>query len=320
MLIREKAKQAGFDERTRVAADEPTFAWETLHTLVHSYSLLATKKLIELDLRNQLPTKTASTLLSHAIHTLTTDTVLLLETNKLDEKITKTDWYHAVEKIGVVVTIWPIPIEQFPQWLIHHAKKDYALTLQPAAAHLIATAYEGNVTAALQTLEKLSLLYPEKIIDATSAHLLLRDESHYSIFDLLDPLLLGDIKRVLHILHQLQEEKVEPVLILWAITRELRLLATLAQKLASGISFDKLCQQHRIFTKRQPAIRRFLSTFKQADCWHYLDEAAKVDSIMKGAKVSDPWQALERLCLSLGTQAQEGQHLSWLQPLAQGQQ
>jgi len=296
-LIRKAAKKAGFSERVRIAP-EAGFDWEQLYSLLYSGSLLAEKRLFEIDFRDNAPNKTAGKILQEYADKTSPENILVIDMGKIDAAIAKSAWYKALEKNGIVVNIWPIPREQLPQWMINRARK-YKLQLQPDAANLLADYVEGNLIAAAQTIEKIYLLKPQQPIDTDLIKSILTDESHFTIFDFIESVITGDKSRTLHILDTLKNEGVEPVLVLWGITRELRLLADYAQQIQNGLTLEQLFQQQRVFSRRQAGIRHFLNKFSAADCWRHLTHAADIDRIIKGAVAGDVWDSLQLLSLRL---------------------
>src|SRR5579872_3542471 len=113
-LLRKTAKNAGFSERIRLSP-EAGFDWEQLFTILNSNSLLAEKRIIELDFREQTPNKIAAQILQEYAANPVKDNLLIIDISKIDDKVAKTAWYKALEKSGIVVTIWPIAREQLPQ-------------------------------------------------------------------------------------------------------------------------------------------------------------------------------------------------------------
>lgn len=293
--IRKAAKKSGFDERIRITP-EAGYDWDQLYSLLYSNSLLAEKRLIELDYRDITPNKTASKILQDYAANPSPDNILLIDLSKIDDKISKSAWYKALEKVSATVPIWPLPREQLPQWIMNRAQK-YKLTLRSDAANLLADYVEGNLVAAAQAIEKIFLLKPEKMIDAQLIEIILTDESRFTVFDFIEHLVAGNQSRALHILQHLEAEGEEPILILWAITRELRLLAELTQSMKQGASFDTLFQKHRIFFKRQSAVRQFLTKHTLEDCWKKLCMAAEIDKVLKGATPGNAWEQLQLFCL-----------------------
>lgn len=294
-LIRHAAKQAGFSEKIRLTA-EAGFDWEQLYVQLYATSLLAEKCVLELDFRHLTPNPTANKILAEYGAKPASDKLLLIDLGKLETKITKSAWYQALEKAGVVVSIWPIPQEKLPQWIMNRAKK-YKLSMSLDAANLLSDYVQGNLIAAAQTIEKIYLLQPAQQIDAKLIKNILTDESRFTLFDFIENLIAGDAARALRILENLKEEGTEPVLILWGITRELRLLAEWGQQLKQGLSLEKLFQEQRIFSRRQVAIRHFLTKYSSEDCWNYLSHAAEIDRQLKGATSGNAWDALQLFCL-----------------------
>lgn len=296
-LLRRNAKLAGFSERLRITP-EAGFDWDELYTQLYSTSLLAEKRIIELDFRDSNPNKTASKILEAYAENPVDDNILLIDIGKIDDKISKSAWYKALDKLGMVVTIWPIPREQLPAWIMNRAKR-YKLQINPDAANVLADYIEGNLIAAAQTIEKIYLLKPETAIDAGLIEKILTDETHFTVFDFVENLISGNTQRTLHIIESLKNHGTEPVLILWAITRELRMLADMSEQLKSGQAYEAIFQKHRIFAKRQNIIRKCLSNFKMEDCLRHMKRAYEVDRVIKGAAAGDAWNAIQLFCLGM---------------------
>lgn len=294
--IRKAGKHNGFSERIRLTGDA-SFDWEHFYTLLYSQSLLAEKRLIELNLHEtNLPKLAIATLENYAKKPLH-ENVLLLEMGRLDAKISKSAWFQELEKTAVSIAIWPIPIERLPQWIINRAKK-YKLSITREAATLISNYVEGNLAAAAQAIEKIYLLNPT-CIDRDVIQNVLIDESRFTIFDFLENLITGNHSKTLHILEKLKTAGVEPIIILWGINKELRLLAELSQAVASGEKLENLLQKHRIFSQRRLAFQQFLRRHSTRECWNYLMHAAHIDLIIKGAERNNVWHTLQLFCLRL---------------------
>lgn len=298
LAIRETAKQAGFIERIRLSPDAG-YEWEKLHTLLNAASLLAEQQLIEIDFHDSAPNKIASKIMQEYGQRPSSQRILVIDIGKIDNKIAKSPWFQALEKNGILVTIWPIPREQLPQWILQRVKK-YQLSINQPAAQLLTDYVEGNLVAAAQAIEKLSLLSMITINEDTIRNIF-NDESRFTIFDFVEALIAQDKSRTLPILETLKAEKTEPTLILWGITRELRLLASLAAQLKQGLTYENLFQQHRVYSRRQTAIRNFLKNHSEETCWELLTHAAEIDRSIKGALPGNPWDRLQLFCLRVGS-------------------
>ncbi len=149
------------------------------------------------------------------------DVVCLIVTDKLDKKASDAPWVKAVEKHGVWVPIWPVETAALPGWLRARAKM-LKVDIEPAAAQLIVDKVEGNLLAAKQELEKLSLLCNGEPISARLVLASVGDSARYDVFQLAEAAAAGDAERALRVLLGLKSEGIEPTLILWALVRELR--------------------------------------------------------------------------------------------------
>jgi DNA polymerase-3 subunit delta len=86
---------------------------------------------------------------------------------------------------------------------------------------------------------------------------------------------------------------------LWALTREIRMLAKLAGDLAAGQSFEQACRQLRIWDKRKAMINKALSRFSGVGWTAALRQAAFIDRVIKGDVAGNPWDELLKLALRM---------------------
>ena len=296
--IREAARKAGFTERTSLSVEAGADWSKQLHAETHSLSLFASKRIVELQLAGTKPNATTGKILKEIAANLLADTILVISCQKLDSKAEQTAWFKALDKAGITVPIWPIAIEQLPQWIIQRAKKS-SLQITPDAAKRLAEQVEGNLLAAAQEIEKLGLLQLTGTIDIATIEQAVTDNARFDIFTLVECALSGNSPRCLRILANLQAEDTEPLLVLWALTRELRTLAELAHQAKQGATLGSLFSKYRIWEKRQPAVRRFLQQHSQASCWRLLSQSAGIDRLIKGARCGNIWDELQQLTLTM---------------------
>lgn len=297
-LIRAAARKNGFNERVSITIEPGTDWGKLLYAEAHSFSLFSTKRIVELHLAAAKPNNEANKILKDIAANPLPDTILLICTNKLDSKTEQTSWFKALDKAGMTIPIWPIALEQLPAWILQRAKK-LNLNLTNDAAKFLAEQVEGNLLAAAQEIEKLSLLSITTAIDLSTLQKIISDNAHFDIFSLVDCALSGNNKRCLRILDNLKAENTEPLLILWALTRELRTLADIAKQIKQGSQLPALFSKFRIWEKRQANFRRFLQHHTEEDCWKLLSQGAQIDRIIKGLKVGNVWDELQQLTLKI---------------------
>jgi DNA polymerase-3 subunit delta len=290
-MIKTAANQAGFSEHVKILPDSAADLQELLYSDTHSLSLFSTKKIIEANLTLIKLNSAQGKIIAEYTAKPLPDTLIIIHTAKCDAKTEKTAWYQLIEKNSVTIPIWPLTNEQLPLWIIQRAKKLNLIINKPSADRL-ATLMEGNLLAAAQELEKLALLQISDSVTPSLIDDIVTDNTRFDIFHLVDSILIGNKKRSLHILKNLAAEDEEPTLILWAIARELRMLANILEQQKKGIPLNTLFSQFRIWEKRQPGVRAFLKRHSLESCWNSLLRAAKIDHIIKGAETGHIWNEL----------------------------
>jgi DNA polymerase-3 subunit delta len=297
--VRVAARAAGYSERVIVNAEGNDWG-KTLFADANSLSLFGAQRLVELNLTQTKSNSGAQKILQEIAGALPPQTIFLISTKKLDAKTEKTAWYKALANIGVVIQIWPVTQAQLPAWIMQRAK-NAGLTLNLDAAIFLAEQVEGNLLAAAQEIEKLCLLQNEAsaTLNAAALEEIITDSARFDIFNLVECALSGNTRRCLRILENLAAEGIEPLLVLWALTREVRTLAELAKQVKMGVALSSLFSKYRIWEKRQASVGRFLQQHTQRSCWELLTQSAKIDRIIKGAASGDVWDELKLLTLKI---------------------
>jgi DNA polymerase-3 subunit delta len=301
--IRAAARNAGYADRQVFFIDR-SFAWDGLRNASQSLSLFAERRFFELRMPSGKPDsgksdKGAAQLVQLA-ESPPPDVVCLIVTDKLDKKSGDAPWVRAVEKHGVWLPIWPVETAALPGWLRARAKALH-VDIEPAAAQLIVERVEGNLLAAKQELEKLSLLSGGAPI---SSELVLRsvgDSARYDVFQLAEAAAAGDAPRAMHVLLGLKSEGVEPTLILWALLRELRGLWQARER-------DRLRSNARGSgwnLAAQPSARA-LARLRKLPLARLLIQASQADRILKGLAAGDAWSAITGLTGAMSGALQAG--------------
>ena len=96
------------------------------------------------------------------------------------------------------------------------------------------------------------------------------DSSRFNAFQLVDAALLGDISRAQKILDGLKAEDTYPLVILGAITRELRALLPMLEKREAGQAVNAILQSARVWFNRKQAVGKALNRLHRDDIWQML--------------------------------------------------
>jgi DNA polymerase III subunit delta len=289
--IRATARAQGYADR-EVHFLERGFDWNGLLADAANLSLFATRRLLELRI-GPTPDAESGRALAGLAERPPEDTVLLVS-GELEYKSLKAAWVGAFEKHGALVVVQPVERPALPGWIRERLGRK-GVTIEPAAAELLADRVEGNLLAAQQEVERIALLMPEAALDAGQVAELVADSARYDVFELSAAAFSGQPGRALRILAGLRGEGREPPLVLWALLNDLRGLSRVAQRAERERSLDAIFRAEQIWSRRQEPLRAALKRLSRADIDSLLLAAAATDRMAKGSLKGDPWVALEAL-------------------------
>ncbi len=295
--IRGRARQQGYAEREVLTA-ERGFDWNRVLAGGASLSLFAEKRILELRLPSGKPGDAGSRTLVELTASMPADTLVLLSAPKLERAQLSSKWVKALETVGALVQVWPVDGRALPGWIAGRMRK---LGLEPTrdAVLLLADRVEGNLLAAAQELEKLRLVHGEGPVDAGQVEAAVADSARFNIFKLSDAAVAGHADRALRILGALRAEGVEPVLVLWALTRELRTVALVRDDLEAGRALPASLKQRGVWSSREDLVRACVGRHSPASLHALMRRAALADRVVKGRAPGRPWQELLALTTGL---------------------
>jgi len=295
--IRSAARAAGFEEREVifVTADEH---WQDVRQATDSFSLFASQRIIDLRLPSGKPGRSGSEVIRQLMDQPPEDVCFLITMPKLEKGGATSAWFKAIEKIGVTVAFWQPSIEQLPAW-IGNRLKSHGLSAQADALQLLASQVEGNLLAARQQVEMLSLLYPDQEIDTDKVLSLAAKSARYPLGAAVDAALQGASGRALTVLAGLRDEAVPETLVLWSFTQDIRAGTRLGQALARGKSPDVAFREAGVWKNRQSMMRLALSRHTEMTWISMLAKTARIDRLIKGVGHAEVWDEFAQLCVML---------------------
>jgi len=295
--VRAASRERGYSDRQVLSADT-AFDWNRLSAASDSLSLFSERRILELRLPTGKPGREGARALCEYTGRLPEDTVLLVISAKLEAAARKSKWVQALDRAGVSVPVWPVETAQLPAWIDRRMRAHKMLPGRDAL-QLIADRVEGNLLAAAQEIEKLYLLHGPGPLDLETVAELVADSARYDIFALVDAALAGDAVYAQRVLAGLRAEGVEPVLLLWALSREIRSLASMARAVQGGMPLGRVLTERRVWEKRKPLISGVLQRIRGRQWWVLLQRCAVIDRVIKGRAPGSAWDELLQLTLRL---------------------
>ncbi|MEJ2114561.1 MAG: DNA polymerase III subunit delta [Gammaproteobacteria bacterium] len=300
-MFRARAKELGFSER-KILTVESGFDWSELEHEQSNMSLFGERTLIDLRIPNGKPGAAGSKAIIKFIENLHDDVMLLVQVPRLDRSGINSAWVKALDKVGGVLRVWPLNEVETRNWILQKLRTK-GLTATSDIVGFITQQVEGNLLAAMQEIEKIALVTENKMLNIKNIHTLLTNSSHYSLNELMEEVLKGDVARVIRIIDGLKKEDVAPPLLLWGLTEQVRKLveskpdvsvASIKTKANNNSHQDMLHALCELHQRNTDVCQQSL----QAKTSDLLKQCARVDRVIKGRAYGEPWQELLQLSIA----------------------
>jgi DNA polymerase-3 subunit delta len=286
--IRESARRAGSTEREIFFA-EPGADWSRLRAAASNLSLFASKRLMEVRIPGGKPGTEGARAIEAWCGSLPEDTVGLVMLPELDWQQQKSRWVEALDDAGVLVEARPVTRDELPEWLAERLGRQ-GQSASVETLEWLAERVEGNLLAAKQEVDKLSLLLPAGEVSLAAIREAVTDVSRFERDSLVDAIHADDPARIARIVESLDAEGEPLPLLLWVLAEELRRMTAI-----------RAGQRPRGFlsAERVEALQRTAKRHDAASLDREVLRAHRIDRMIKGVEPGDPWESLLELALGL---------------------
>ena len=297
--VRGAARERGFDSR-ELFVQEQGFDWQSLHAAANELSLFAQRRIVELRLPTGKPGRTGGPAIEALVESAGDDLLVLIRAPKLDRSAMNTKWVKSVQSAGGVIEVWPISPRDLPGW-VNRRMQAIGLTPNREAVSMIAHRVEGNLLAAQQEIEKLRLLNGEGAVDGADVQSAVADSSRFDVFQVVDAALMGKMNRALRALNGVRAEGVDAVVVVWALSRELRTLTKLAERVQRGEPLGQALTASGVWRTRQGIVRAGVARHTVNDFYAMIQECRLADAAAKGQLRGDAWGLATNVIWRLAT-------------------
>lgn len=265
--------------------------WKNVFNALNSLSLFSQNLAIEVHGNIKPDANTLKLLKEYIQHN--EHNLLVVIMPKQDSSSLKSAFFQTVEANGVVVAL-SATYAQDRQRILNVEAEKIGIQLSQDAWHWLEVHHEHNLLAAKNSLIRVADTFPDmQHIDIGHLQECLQDQSRYTTFDLSDAIIAGDLSQSIKIFHYLIEAGEPDSLVLWTISKEMRLLMQLYEQpqnaLQLGIWKNKV-------SNYQQALRRLNS----ASFLHWPQLLLRIDSAIKGFSIENSkdliLQAVVLLC------------------------
>ena len=299
--IRSAARNAGYSERETFVVEQ-YFKWAELRNSAQSLSLFAERKVMDIRIPSGKPGIEGAQALQDHVENMSPDILTLISLPKLDKTTQNSKWYSALQKHAVVVQADDISRNALPNWLAGRLKRQ-GQSAEPATMEFLADRSEGNLLAAYQEVQKLALLYPAGMLSFEQVKDAVMDVARYDISKLSEAMLSGNAERYARILEGLRAEGTATVLVLWAVSEDIRKLGKVLQAMQRGSNVSSAMREARIWGANLNLIEHAARRFKLVQIERAMQQAARLDKTIKGLRTGDVWDELLQLGLRFAKSA-----------------
>ncbi|MFM7332065.1 MAG: DNA polymerase III subunit delta [Brachymonas sp.] len=308
--IRAAARAQGYTERVVHTVAGAHFDWSEVLAAGGSMSLFGDRQIVEVRIPSGKPGKEGSPAIQQmAEQSQGNDGVLTIFILPKLDKMSKTGaWFSALDSFGVTMEVQEIDRRALAPWLTQRLG---AVGLRVKSGEegerslkFFADRVEGNLLAAHQEIQKLSLLHPAspdalKELSFQQIEAAVLNVARYDVFKLSEAVLAGNLARTQRMLDGLQAEGEAEVLVHWALSEDIRNLHRVRSLMDEGKPLPLALQEARVWGIKQRLYERILPRLSPLDASNLLHAAHQVDGIVKGLKApgwpAQPWVALQQL-------------------------
>ena len=306
---RRDLRAAGYEDIVNLQV-EAAFDWSELLGDSDMMSLFSSHKCRIVTLPGGKPGTQGSKAIQALCEQQNDGDVYIFVAPALDRASRNAGWFKALQAAGEVVEIAPVYDNQLADWILDRARGK-GLEIDSQAAHFLAERTEGNLLAADQELEKLSIRFAgETRIDFDAIETSVAQSARYSHFLLVDACLAGQGARALRILRSLRAEGYATPQLRWALQSALEQLNRLKQAEQGGVIADRQWQELRIWRGKQRLYQAALRRLSPSRVERLLQSCAKLDRLGKGQQEREfadgDWLEVEALITEFSVRKQTG--------------
>ncbi|MGO1295984.1 MAG: DNA polymerase III subunit delta [Vibrio sp.] len=288
------AKQQGFDEVHRFNVDA-NLDWNDVLDCCHAMSLFSSRQLIELTLPESGLNATITKAFQSLAQSLNPDVILLISGPKITRAQENAAWCKALLVNGCLVNCLTPDINRLPQFVSARCRQ-LNLTPDQDALQMLAHWHEGNLLALVQSLEKLSLNYPDGKLTSARLEASLSRHNHYTPFHWTDALLEGKAQRAQRILAQLQSEDAEPIILLRTLQKELLQLIKMQHAMTQQ-PIGAVMESFRVWNNKRPVYSAALQRLSAQKLRQLIKLLAQCEILTKTQYEQPVWPRLQQISL-----------------------
>ena len=288
--IRKIASDNDYTDKTTFAVSGK-FNWSEIDNSFKNQSLFGGKQFVEIHIPSSKPGKKGSESITNLIANLPEEALLVVVAGKLEKSTKQAKWVKILLKHAIVIDCPKVYLSQFPGWLQNRLKA-FDLDIDHDALEMFVVLTEGNLILAKQSIERLLMMQVSGRVTAEDISQCVADGAHFDLFQLTEAAIMRKPERVHRIFERLKSEGVLPVQMLGVLYWEIKNLMDASLDIDNGLSVKQAMQKANIWPSKQKIIGTYLANQPKGKMDLLVNQACKVDRIIKGVDFGNPWEEI----------------------------
>lgn len=302
-LIRDYARSLGFDSPVGFTVDTAYFKWHPIENELGSQGLFSDKKFVEVDASLVSFGVTIEKACDSILQKVGADTIFVLILGDIDYKTKQKAFYQSLTSRAVVVESVNVTLDELPNWIVGRLE-DYNLKIDREALEIFAQRVEGNLLAAKQEVEKLSLLFePNHVLSVRDIE---DNVGNFAAFDMREFLQIwttGDVYRTNRFVTGMRDGDPGQLILLQAfVLNDLNGLLSYMANMDRGRSHKDSLREARLFGDKAQYLPMAARRVPKSVVMESILGIGKMDMMAKGAMEGDPWDLFREVMLNLAGQ------------------
>lgn len=265
--------------------------WKQVFNALNSLSLFSTQLAIEVH-GNIKPDAAGLKLLKHYLQ-YNEQNILVIVMPKQDSSSLKSAFFQLLDANAVTVSLTAHTLHEQKSVLAQEALK-LGVELTDEAWQWLMQHHEHHLLAAKNSLMRVADTFPTlKLLELSHLLECLQDQSRYSTYDLNDAVLAGDLHLAVKIYQFLIAAGEPASLLLWSISKEMRLLMQLYEQPQNAVQLG-------IWRNRIPMYQKALRRFSPQVFLAWPQLLMRIDAAIKGMSKENAehliLQAISEMC------------------------
>ncbi len=295
-LVRAAGRAASFTNREVFSTDTPGFNWNLLLEAASTPCIFAGKPLLDVKIPSGNLDHGGAKALSQYCTKVSDQALLVITAGKVRKDAYQSQWWQTLDRVGVICQVWPLDWAGLLLWL-ERRLSSRGLTLEPSSILVLASRVEGNLLAAAQEIEKLHAWFGPGQVSSQQLMAAITDNARFDVYQLADACLAANAKRAVRILTALNQEGIAAPIVIWALSREARVLSKLKWQTVGGLTEAAALKSQAINDPRKPLVRAAINRLSLNHLSEIIVLNSKADRQSKGQEPGDTWQTLQQICL-----------------------